>query len=172
MSIRSKWCEFNQDERKYMKKRDNEECVICHKRGALEAMHVFLSRAKGGRGIRTNGAMGCCKCHKIMDNPIGQAEVELSKKYMDHCKKYLIEKENITYNKEFIETLKYHKQIPDLNSVSPIKPEPFIKRCKNCQCLVKNKYNNSTIPSYYCKYKKILLNKNTKACDNHREVVR
>ena len=48
MSKRSQWCEFDKETRKYIKKRDNNECVICHREGALEAMHIFVSRAKGG----------------------------------------------------------------------------------------------------------------------------
>ena len=59
-----------------MKKR-KQQCAICHRTGALEA--IFVSRAKGGRGVRTNGVMGCCLCHRIMDNPIGTDENKLSK---------------------------------------------------------------------------------------------
>ena len=39
--------------------------------------------------------------------------------------------------------------------------------CKNCKFLVKNKIQNSTIPAYYCKYRKINLHKNTKACKKY-----
>ena len=87
------------------------------------------------------------------------------KEYLEKCKKYLIEKESIIYNKDFIETLKYQKEII---SLEPIVIDHTIDRCKNCELLVKNKYNNSTIPNYYCKYKKICLNKSTKACDKFR----
>ena len=45
MSTRSKWCEFDKETRKYIKKRDNNECVICHSKGALQIAHIFLSRA-------------------------------------------------------------------------------------------------------------------------------
>ena len=55
MSKRSNWCEFDKETRKYIKKRDNNECVICHKKGALQVMHIFLSRAKGGKGSKDNG---------------------------------------------------------------------------------------------------------------------
>lgn len=41
------------------------------------------------------------------------------------------------------------------------------KKCKNCAFLVKNKIQNSTIPAYYCKYRKIKLHKNTKVCKKY-----
>ena len=52
MTKRSNWCEFDKEARKLIKKRDNNECVICHKKGALQIMHIFLSRAKGGKGCK------------------------------------------------------------------------------------------------------------------------
>lgn len=160
MSKRSAWCEFSNEERKYMKKREDNRCVICHSSGALQAMHIFVSRAKGGRGVRTNGAMGCCKCHKIMDNPLGTKENELSKKYKEYCEKYLIEKESIKNIAKLKKELVYTKEITPLKMYD--KP---IKRCKNCKKLVKNKSKITSFPLYYCKYRKIYLNKSTKACD-------
>lgn len=165
MSKRSQWCEFDKETRKYIKKRDNNECVICHKKGALQIMHIFLSRANGGKGCKNNGCLGCVKCHTIIDNPIGNSQIDKQKEYLEKCKKHLIEKEGIVYNKDFIETLKYKKEIIPLK---PIVIDHTTDRCKNCELLVKNKYNNSTIPSYYCKYKKICLNKSTKACNKFR----
>lgn len=111
MSKRSKWCEYDKETRKYIKKRDNEECIICHNKGALQIMHIFMSRAKGGKGDRRNGCLGCIRCHKIMDNPIGNKEKELSMKYLDYCKRYLIEKENIKNIDKLMEDLKFKKDI-------------------------------------------------------------
>lgn len=165
MSKRSNWCDYDKETRKYIKKRDNNECVICHKKGALQIMHIFLSRANGGKGCKQNGCLGCVKCHQILDNPIGNSQIDKQKEYQEYCEKYLIKKEGIIYNKDFIETLKYKKEITPLE---PIVINHTIDRCKNCELLVKNKYNNSTIPSYYCKYKKICLNKSTKACNKFR----
>lgn len=195
MSKRSAWCEFSNDERKYMKKRENNRCAICHRTGALEAMHIFVSRAKGGRGVRTNGVMGCCLCHRIMDNPIGDNENKLSKQYMEYCQNYLIEKEHIKDIKQLKNELIYHKQIIPIDMeqiVQKCKNEQLNAKkcknnaknnnkmqknvensqktqeyCKNCKFLVKNKIQNSTIPAYYCKYRKINLHKNTKACKKY-----
>lgn len=162
MSKRSVWCEFSNEERKYMKKREGGKCVICHSSGALQAMHIFVSRAKGGRGVRTNGAMGCCKCHRIMDNPLGTKENELSKEYKAYCEKYLIEKENIKDVKELKKELTYQKEIVAFEVKKRV-----ADKCKNCIYLVKNKNKSTTIPSYYCKYRKICINKTTKACGKY-----
>lgn len=195
MSKRSAWCEFSNDERKYMKKRENNRCAICHRTGALEAMHIFVSRAKGGHGVRTNGVMGCCLCHRIMDNPIGDGENKLSKQYMEFCKNYLITNENIKdvdklkkeliYNKQdhIIDmsliikntqktqfSFKNYKNIVKNNNILTKNVENSQNKqeyCKNCRFLVKNKIQNSTIPAYYCKYRKINLHKNTKACKKY-----
>ena len=188
MSKRSVWCEFSNDERKYMKKRENNRCAICHRTGALEAMHIFVSRAKGGHGVRTNGVMGCCLCHRIMDNPIGTDENKLSKQYMEFCKNYLITNENIKDVDKLKKELIYHKQdhIIDMSLIIKntqktqfsVKNDNILQKnvensqktqeyCKNCKFLVKNKIQNSTIPAYYCKYRKINLHKNTKACKKY-----
>lgn len=168
MSKRSAWCEFSKDERKYMKKRENNRCVICHRTGALEAMHIFVSRAKGGHGVRTNGVMGCCLCHRIMDNPIGDNENKLSKQYMEYCQNYLIEKEHIKDVKQLKNDLIYHKADHIIDMSLAIKNvQKKQEYCKNCKFLVKNKIQNSTIPAYYCKYRKINLHKNTKACKKY-----
>lgn len=169
MSKRSTWCEFSNEERKYMKNREENKCAICHKSGALEAMHIFLSRAKGGRGIRTNGVMGCCICHRIMDNPIGASENELSKQYMEYCKNYLIEKENIKDIRKLKEELIYHKQEQIIDMAEIIKDiqKDQTKYCKSCKNLIKTKNPNSTMPAYYCKYKKMYLNKTMKACKKY-----
>lgn len=160
MSKRSSWCEYDKETRKYIKKRDKNECVICHKKGALQIMHIFVSRAKGGKGCKENGCLGCVKCHQIIDNPIGKQN-ELRKRYLDFCKNYLIEKEKITLNKEFLDSLLYKKELTKIK-INDITKK--IDRCKNCKMLVKTNSNNNSIPSYFCKYRKITINKTTKAC--------
>lgn len=162
MSKRSNWCEYDKETRKYIKKRDKNKCIICGNKGALQIMHVFMSRAKGGKGCKENGALGCVKCHNIIDNPIGNEQALKQKEYLAYAKQYLIHKENINLDKEFLNSLKYKKVITPIEFKADINKE--INRCKNCKMLVKNKTSNSTIPSYYCKYKKISLNKTTKAC--------
>lgn len=162
MTKRSTWCEFNKDTRKYIKKRDGNKCIICGNKGALQIMHIFLPRARGGKGCKENGALGCVRCHTIIDNPIGNDEGLKSQEYLAYCKSYLIDKESIDYGKEFIESLKYKKQVEPFTVIE--KPIPKTLRCKNCKMLIKNKSIKSSIPTYYCKYKKIGLNKTTKAC--------
>ena len=163
MSKRSNWCDYDKETRKYIKKRDENKCILCGSKGATQIMHIFLSRAHGGKGCKENGCLGCVKCHTIIDNPIGNEENKKQKEYLEKCKKHLIEKEGIIYNKDFIETLKYKKEIMPIDFEIK-KANKKYDRCKDCKMLVKNKKSNSSIPSYYCKYKKMPLNKSTKAC--------
>lgn len=173
MSIRSNWCEYDKDTRKYIKKRDDNKCIICGNKGALQVMHIFLSRAKGGKGCKENGCLGCVKCHQIIDNPIGKEQNKLSKIYLSKCKRYLKIKEKIIDEEELIKKLKFNKQ-EYYNSTINIKPienkilKKQVERCKNCNMLIKIKDNSNSIPTYFCKYKKIRLNKTTKACDKFR----
>ena len=83
MSIRTQWTDFDKETRKYIKKRDNNQCVICHSKGALQIMHIFLSRGQGGKGCKENGCLGCIKCHKILDNPIGEQENRIYLYWLD-----------------------------------------------------------------------------------------
>ena len=171
MSIRSNWCEFDKETRKYIKKRDNNKCVICGSKGALQIMHIFVNRSHGGKGCKENGCLGCINCHRISDNPIGSSENLLSEQYLQKCKDYLIEKENIIYNKEFIESLKFDKvkYLRETNvKVDKIQIKKY-DRCKDCIMLVKRKSYNNTISSYYCKYKKINLNKTTRSCKKFKK---
>lgn len=164
MSIRSQWCEFDKETRKYIKKRDKEQCVICGNKGALQIMHIFVNRSHGGKGCKENGCLGCIKCHKILDNPIGAEQNELSKEYMNKCKNYLIEKEHLVIDKSFLDMLYYKKEIGKIEFDPSPKIVEYKIRCKHCKHLVKTKGNNTTIPSYYCKIRKILINKSTEAC--------
>lgn len=163
MSKRSNFTEFDKETRKYIKKRDKNKCVICGAKGGLQIMHIFLSRAKGGKGCKENGCLGCVKCHNIIDNYIGIEQSKKSKEYLDYCKKYLIEKENIKDIKELIENLKYKKELTPFE----IKIEK-VDRCKNCMYLIKKKGYNTSVSNYYCKYRKISLSKNTRACKNFK----
>ena len=163
MSKRSNFTEFDKETRKYIKKRDKDKCVICGAKGGLQIMHIFLSRAKGGKGCKENGCLGCVKCHNILDNYIGKEQSRKSKEYLEYCKKYLIEKENIKDTKELIENLKYKKEVTPFE----IKIEK-VNRCKNCMYLIKKKGYNTSVSNYYCKYRKISLSKNTRACKNFK----
>lgn len=162
---RKDWTEYDRETRKYIKKRDNNKCVICGSHENLQIMHIWLNRSHGGKGCKENGVLGCIKCHRILDNPIGKDQNELSKIYMEKCKKYLINVEHIIPNEEFLETLKFKKEIIkvniDLDYINKIRQK---NRCKHCKYLVKNKYNTSSIASYYCKYRHMIIHKTTEAC--------
>lgn len=169
MSVRTNWTEYDKETRKYIKKRDKNECIICHSKGALQIMHIFLSRAKGGRGCKENGVLGCVKHHSILDNPIGEEKNKKSKEIMECCKKYLIEKERIEYNQEFINSLKFDKIGYKKEQIT--KAQPIIygykQRCKSCKWLVKNKYGNTSIGQNYCKVKRRIQNKNADICEKY-----
>lgn len=171
MSIRTNWTEFDKETRKYIKKRDNNRCVICGSKGALQIMHIFLNRSHGGKGCKENGCLGCVKCHKILDNPIGEEQNRLSQDYKAICMQHLFNKEHIIYNDEFIKSLKFDKKkYKEENEIKVDKIQiKKYDRCKDCIMLVKRKSYNSTLPSYYCKYKKTNLNKTTKACNKFRK---
>ena len=166
MSKRSQWCEFDKETRKYIKKRDKEQCVICGAKGALQIMHIFVNRSHGGKGCKETGCLGCVTCHRILDNAIGEFENNLKKLYQDKCEKYLIEKEHLLLDDDFWNMLQYKKEIEKIEI--DLSPKVYKKRCKTCKFLIKSKINNSSIPSYYCKYRHISLNKNTEACKNYR----
>lgn len=162
---RKDWTEYDRETRKYIKKRDNNQCIICGSKNNLQIMHIWLNRSHGGKGCKENGVLGCIKCHSILDNPIGKEQNNQSKIYMEICKNYLIEKEHIVPNEDFINSLRFKKEIISINTnldyINAIKQK---NRCKHCKYLIKNKYSNSSIPSYYCKYRHIIIHKTTEAC--------
>ena len=87
-SKRYKACEFSQKEREEIYKRDKGKCIFCGSTYQLTWMH-FVSRAKGGLGIKENGALGCLNCHMTMDNPIGYQQVAESKSLKGRFRKHL-----------------------------------------------------------------------------------
>lgn len=165
MSKRSDWCEFNREVRRYIKARDKNKCVICGASGSTQIMHVFVSRAKGGKGDKRNGCLGCLKCHQIMDNPIGAKDNELSKIYLAKCQEYLINIECITDIEELKKELVYNKKRVIINFEEIEQSlKPKVERCKHCKFLLKKTTSNSSISSYYCKYRKINISKNSQRC--------
>lgn len=147
MSKRSQWCDVSKELRRYIIERDK-GCIICGAKKPLTMAHIFLSRAKGGKGCKENIVALCNNCHYyILDNPIGKNNIEKSKDMLAICYQYLFNKENVVYSDEFLETLKYHK-VYDI-----IKPtiEKQQYRCGNCIYLVKQKNKRNTLPVYYCK---------------------
>lgn len=171
MSKRSQWVEFDKETRKYIKHRDNEECVICHKKGGLQIMHIFLSRAKSGKGCKENGCLGCVKCHMIIDNPTGKTQNELSIKYLEYCKNYLKNKENIKDEKKLINSiLKFDKNKVVLNSKINFNTNyKYQKRCINCAYFIQIKKYNNSIPVHYCTLLHQKIRKNNLICKNFKE---
>ena len=167
MSIRSQWCEYDKETRKYIKKRDNNKCIFCGNNGALQIAHIFLSRAHGGKGCKENGVMLCIKCHQALDNG---KDTSLRDQINQFCRAYLIEKENIIDLSSLMKTLKYDK----INAIrNDIKIEFPIKKienkCKDCVMLEKRKDKFNSIPIYYCKIKNIRVNKNKNICEKYNK---
>lgn len=164
MSKRSQWCDVSKELRKYIISRDR-QCVICGAKKPLTMAHVFLSRAKGGKGCKENIVALCNNCHYyILDNPIGKNNIEKSKQIEEYCKRYLISKENIVYNDEFINNLKYHKNYDIINTTI----EKQENRCGNCIYLIKKENKRSTLPVYYCKLERKIKAKKGVICKNFK----
>lgn len=190
MTKRSQWCEFDKETRKIIKERDKGRCIFCGSKGPLQIAHIFLSRAFGGRGCKENGVFLCITCHQILDNPIGGKQRLQKEVIENHCRRYLIEKENIILNDDFIDNLKFDKKayleqsnskklIFDAKTVNKALKETeleeknakeykYIQKCKSCSMIAKNK-NNSSIPTYYCKYKKRIVSKQDNACERFKK---
>lgn len=172
-SKRSQWSEFDKDERKYIKKRDKERCVICGASGALQIMHIFVNRANGGKGERRNGCLGCVQCHRVMDNPIGEAQCELAKAHLAKCKAYLIDVEHIECSeRELCDQLRFSKErdLPPVTiTMQPIVPQRPEHKCADCAFCVRNRRSNSTVPSYFCKRHYCIARKSAPACAQFEE---
>lgn len=164
MSKRSQWCDVSKELRKYIIERDK-QCIICGTKKPLTMAHIFLSRAKGGKGCKENIVALCNNCHYfIVDNPIGKTAIEKSKKYLEYCKKYLISKENIVYNDDFIDNLKYHK----VYDIIDLKIEKQQHRCSECVYLIKQTNKKNSLPTYYCKLEHKIKAKKGAVCDNFK----
>lgn len=167
MSIRSQFCEFDKETRKYIKKRDNNRCIFCGSNGALQIAHIFLSRAKGGKGCKENGVMLCLKCHQALDNG---KDTSLRSEIHTFCAEYLVKKENITSITQLMKTLKYDKINALRNDIKIELPVKKIEnKCRDCVMLEKRKDKFNSIPVYYCKIKNIRINKNKNICERYNK---
>lgn len=164
MTKRSQWCDVSKEVRRYVIERDK-KCIWCGAKKPLTMAHIFLSRAKGGKGSKENIVALCPKCHYYtLDNPIGKENIEKSKEILEKCKKYLIEYEKIVYNDEFINHLKYHKTYDIINTTIQEK----IHRCSECIYLVKKENKRNSIPVYYCNLEKKQKAKKGVICNNFK----
>lgn len=109
ISERTKWTSISNETRKYVLERDGNKCIICGTTRMLTLAHVFVNRSHGGKGCKENLVCLCVRHHEIMDNPLGKKENDLSKKLNEYCKNYLIKKEGINYNQEFLNNLIFSK---------------------------------------------------------------
>lgn len=166
-SKRSQWTEFDKDERKYIKKRDKEQCYLCGAKGALQIMHIFVNRAHGGKGERRNGVLGCVRCHTILDNPIGAEQVSEAASMLRRCKAYLMEVEHIELTeRELCEQLKFSKERVPLAPKAPATPT-WQPKCGDCKYCVRNRRSNSSIPSYFCKKHYCPVKRSAVACNGY-----
>lgn len=164
MSKRSQWCDVSKELRKYIIARDK-QCIICGTKKPLTMAHIFLSRAKGGKGCKENIVALCNNCHYyILDNPIGKANIERSKEMLAQCYQYLFNKENIVYNDEFIANLKYKKTYGIISTENAKQ----LHRCGECIYLVKQTNKRSTLPTYYCKLERKVKAKKGVICNNFK----
>lgn len=174
MTKRSQWCDIDKETRREVLDRDNNRCIICGSKKPLTIAHIFLNRAKGGKGCKENLVTLCINCHYyILDNPIGRDNILKSQEYLEKCKNYLIEKEHITNSKGFLDSLKFdktsylkQKQAEYQEKINS--PIEYRTKCKDCIMLVKNKSRYTTIQSYYCKFKRKEINKNSKSCKEYK----
>lgn len=110
VSQRTKWVSINNQTRQYVLNRDGNKCLVCGSRNFLTLAHVFVNRSHGGRGCKENLVCLCADCHFFaLDNPLGENEVKNSKIIKEYCKNYLIKKENIEYNQQFLSDLIFSK---------------------------------------------------------------
>lgn len=109
MSKRTEWTSIDIETRKYILERDGNKCLVCGTNRFLTLAHVFVNRSHGGKGSKDNLVCLCARHHEILDNYIGEREKELSEKISAYCKNYLIKKECINYNKEFLANLVFSK---------------------------------------------------------------
>lgn len=109
MSKRTEWTSIDKETRKYVLERDGNKCLVCGSRNFLTLAHIFVNRSHGGRGCKENLVCLCVRHHEILDNYIGEREKELSEKISAYCKNYLIKKEGINFNEQFLNNLIFSK---------------------------------------------------------------
>ncbi len=88
--------DFDKATREYIIERDNRRCIVCGSTSYLGIAHIFVSRAKGGRGIRSNGVVLCQRCHHNLDN--GRSE-PIQNRIRQICENYLHKRENVDLDK-------------------------------------------------------------------------
>lgn len=98
MSKLSKACDISPEVRKEVKKRDNNQCIICGSSWGLQVAH-FIPRSRLGLGIPQNLGLMCLKCHQSYD------QSKYHKLYEKAFREYLKQQyedwdeSNLTYSK-------------------------------------------------------------------------
>lgn len=100
-SKRTKAVDISQKVRQEVYARDNLRCISCRSPYNLQVAHIYLSRAKGGLGVKENLAILCINCH--LDYDSGKNKRQERVKGRVH--RYM---ENL-YGQPNIEKLKYKK---------------------------------------------------------------
>ena len=95
--------EFSKKERKEIYKRDDFQCVMpgCRNTFGLGVAHVFVSRAKGGLGVKENGALLCQEHHQALDQKNHKWHESIKQYVEDYLKHHygIIDKQDVIYNK-------------------------------------------------------------------------
>ena len=176
MGKRLNWTNFSDAERKYIKERDENRCILpyCTSFTQLGIAHVFKSRAKGGKGCRLNGVLLCNEHHGILDNPIGEKNFKQSLLIDQYCKDYLIKKENIEDLDKMLDDITYtkYKAVPEQKTPAMMKLKDIRKRgarglnekkCKQCKHF-KRYEEDGKMPFNYCIIEKKPVGKNRVSC--------
>lgn len=100
-SKRTKAVDISQKVRQEVYARDNLRCISCRSPYNLQVAHIYLSRAKGGLGVKENLAILCIHCHLNYDSGKDKDRVKVERKVYNYMERH--------YGKPDIEKLKYKK---------------------------------------------------------------
>ena len=103
--------QFNDETRRIIFYRDNENCIFCQMRYHMEnkdpmlyqikdIMH-YVNKSQGGLGMPQNGAVGCRYHHMLLDNGSKGLRAEMVEKFREYLKKQYPDwnEENLRYRK-------------------------------------------------------------------------
>lgn len=100
-SKRTKAVDISQKVREEVYARDQLKCISCRRPYNLQVAHIYLSRAKGGLGVKENLAILCIQCHLNYDSGKRKAQEKVKgrvHRYMERI-----------YGEPDLDKLKYKK---------------------------------------------------------------